>query len=172
MRAGKEAAQHRQEQCPRSKDHNRCVAGMGSEPLCRWGAEAGKNAPPPRGGGGVACRHDVLFSSAAGPIAIRCPSLGPFLSVGSGVHPPLTTLCPSSSSLPYLSLSTSLSFPWSVVPTEPLDFPCFTALCQVHTEKGNCPHRWPGASQQSICVAAAPSASVHPDLQPPSHWQC
>ena len=44
-------------------------------------------------------------------IAIRCPFLGPFPSIGGGAHRPLTALCPSSSSLPYLSLSTSLSFP-------------------------------------------------------------
>ena len=66
-----------------------------------------------RGGG---FRHvGVLFSSAAGgaywPIAICCPSLGPFPSVGSGAYRPLTALCPSSPSLAYPSLSTSLSFP-------------------------------------------------------------
>ena len=57
----------------------------------------------------------VLLSFAAGgaywPIAIRCPSLGPSPSVGGGAHWPLTARCPSSSSLAYLSLSTSLSFP-------------------------------------------------------------
>ena len=37
-------------------------------------------------------------------------------------------------------------FPWSLVP---LDFPCFTALCQVHTEEGNCPRRWLGVSKRS-----------------------
>ena len=61
------------------------------------------------GGGGVACRLGVLFASAAGgaywPIAIRCPSLGPFPSIGGGAHRPLTALCPSSSSLSCLSLS-------------------------------------------------------------------
>ena len=40
--------------------------------------------------------------------ATYCPSLGPFPSIGGGAHRPLTTLCPSSSSLAYLSLSTSL----------------------------------------------------------------
>ena len=68
-----------------------------------------------RSEGGLACSLGVLFSSAAGgaywPIAIRCPSLGPCTSIGGGAHRPLTTLCPSSSSLPYPSLSTSLSFP-------------------------------------------------------------
>ena len=63
----------------------------------------------------MACRHGVLFSSAAGgaywPIAIRCPSLGPFPSTGGGAHRPLTTLRPSSSSLPNFSPYTSLSFP-------------------------------------------------------------
>ena len=57
----------------------------------------------------------VLFSSAAGgaywPIAIRCPSLGPFPSIGGGSHQALTAPRPSSSSLPHPSLSTSLSFP-------------------------------------------------------------
>ena len=55
-----------------------------------------------------------LVSSATGgaywPIAIRRPSLGTFPSIGRGVQPH-TTLCPSSSSLPNHSLSTSLSFP-------------------------------------------------------------
>ena len=51
---------------------------------------------------------------------------------GGGAHWPLTTLCPSSSSLPYLSLSTSLSFPLVGCANEALDFPCFTALCRVH----------------------------------------
>ena len=66
-----------------------------------------------QGGGGG--RHGVLPSSAAGgacwQIAIHCPSLGPFPPIGRGAHQPLSTLCPSSSSLPYPSLSTSLSFP-------------------------------------------------------------
>ena len=35
-------------------------------------------------------------------------------------------------------------FPW-----EPPDFPCFTALCPVHTEEGNSPRRWLGASKRS-----------------------
>ena len=81
-----------------------------------WENPGTQNCPNPqevvRGGG---CRHGVLFSSAAGGaywlIAIRCPSLGPFPSIGDGAHRPLTTLCPSFSSLPYLSLSTSLAFP-------------------------------------------------------------
>ena len=77
-----------------------------------------------RGAGGLACRLGVLFSSAAGgaywPIAIHCPSLGPFPSIGGGAHRPLTTLCTSSSSLPYPSLSTSLSFPLGD-PHRPLD---------------------------------------------------
>ena len=34
-----------------------------------------------------------------------------FPSIGSGAHPPLTTLCPASPSLAYLSLSTYISFP-------------------------------------------------------------
>ena len=62
---------------------------------------------------------------------------------------PLTTLCPSSSSLPNLPSLLSFPFPWSVVPTEPPDFPCLTALCRVHTEEGNRPRRWPGASKRS-----------------------
>ena len=49
--------------------------------------------PPTRGG--LAGRHGVLFSSAAGGaywlVAIRCPSLGPLPSIGGGAHRPLTT---------------------------------------------------------------------------------
>ena len=40
-----------------------------------------------------------------------CPSLGPFPPIGGGAHQPLTTLCPFSPSVAYLSLSTTLSFP-------------------------------------------------------------
>ena len=47
---------------------------------CSRGPQSGKDING-IGGGGVACRRGVLFSSAAGgaywPIAIRCPSLGP-----------------------------------------------------------------------------------------------
>ena len=53
-------------------------------------------------------------------------------------------------------------FPWSVVPTKPLDFPCFTALCQVHTEEGNFPRCWPGAfkrSSQTGGVGPSPTAA-------------
>ena len=63
--------------------------------------------------GGSQTRHGVLFSSAVSgaylPIAIHCPSLGPFPSISGGAPRPLTTLCPPSPSLAYLSLSTSLS---------------------------------------------------------------
>ena len=48
-------------------------------------------------------------------------------------------------------------FPWSVAPTDPPDFPCFTAPCRVHTEEGNGPRRWPGASKH-----LAPPPSPHP----------
>ena len=51
------------------------------------------------GGGGGGFWHvalGVLFSSAAGgaywPIAIGCPSLGPFPSIGGGAHRLLTAL--------------------------------------------------------------------------------
>ena len=30
------------------------------------------------------------------------------------------------------------------MPAEPPDFPYFTALCQIHTEEGNCPRQWAG----------------------------
>ena len=63
-------------------------------------------------------------------LAVRCPSLGPFPSIGCGVHRPLTTPCPSSSSLPNHSLSTSLSF--ALVRYAHAAPPCFTFLCQVH----------------------------------------
>ena len=53
--------------------------------------------------------------------------------------------------LPPYPISTSplpFPFPWLVVPP---DFPCFTALCWVCAEEGNCPCRWPaGASQWTL----------------------
>ena len=67
--------------------------------------------------------------------------------MGGGAHRPLTTLCPSSSSLPNLSLSTSLS--------EPPDFPCFTALCGVHTEEG-------GGGEGGRGATVSPSQGVVP----------
>ena len=95
----------------------------------------------------------MSFSSAAGgaywPIAICCPSLGPFPSIGSGAHRPLTTLCPSSSSLPYLFFSLSLSFPLVGSANRAPDFPYFNALTWVHTEEGKCRCRWPGAFKRS-----------------------
>ena len=39
-------------------------------------------------------------------------------------------------------------FPWSVVPTEPPDLPCFTSLRRVHAEEGKCLRRWSGASKR------------------------
>ena len=102
------------------------------------------------GGGGwydsLVCFGLGMFWSAADgaywPIAIRCPSLGPFPSIGGAAHQPLTTLCPPSPSLPYLPSLLPLPLPREVVPKEPQDCPCFTALCR-HTEEGNCPRRWP-----------------------------
>ena len=76
----------------------------------------------------MACRLCVLFSSAAGraywPTAIRCPSLGPFSSIGGGAHRPLTTPreggCldthpPSISKTPTLS---TVAFATQVLPAE------------------------------------------------------
>ena len=55
--------------------------------------------------------HVALVYCSCLQLAIRCPSLGPFPSIGGGAHRPLTTRCPSSSSSSYLSISTYLSFP-------------------------------------------------------------
>ena len=70
--------------------------------------QRGRKAGPAGGGGGLACRLGLL---SYWPMTIRCPSLGPFPSIGGGPYRPLPTLCPSSSSLAYPSLSTSLPFP-------------------------------------------------------------
>ena len=84
-------------------------------------------SPPPPSSmrrGVLACRHRVLFWSAAGgahwPIAIRRPSLGPFPSVGAGAHRPLAT--PVSLlfllglffplNFPFISRGLSLHRPW------------------------------------------------------------
>ena len=100
------------------------------------------------GGAGVARHLIVLLSAAAGaywPLAAyRCLSLEPFPSAGGGAHRPRTTMCPPSLCLSSPSLLTPPSFPLGGCA---LDFPCFTALCRVHTEEANCPRRWPGASK-------------------------
>ena len=44
-------------------------------------------------------------------------------------------------------------FPWSAVQTEPRDFPCFTALCRVHTEAGG-----GGMTPLAVVLSAAGSA--------------
>ena len=114
-----------------------------------------------RGGGGGDDTFGVFWSAAGGanwPIATYRPSLGPFPSIGGVAHRPLTPLCPSPPSLAYLSLSTSLSFPLEGVPTEPLDCPCFTALCQVHWEEGNSPR--PGASKWAPHGGGDPSPTA------------
>ena len=62
----------------------------------------------------------------------------PFLPLNLSLH---RWRCPSAShplmpSLPQHGLSSPpLPFPWEVVPTEPLDCPCFTAMCWVHPEE-------------------------------------
>ena len=75
---------------------------------------AGSPPPPPeKGVGGVWHVAFVCCSRlqlAYWPIAIRCLFLGPFTFIDGGANRPLTTVCPSSSSLPYLPLSASLSF--------------------------------------------------------------
>ena len=88
-----------------------------------WGGEACAvpcHAMPRVGWGGLVCLHGVLFSSAAGgaywPIAICCPSLGPFPSICGGAHRPLTTLSPSSSSLPIFPSLLPFPFPWPFPP--------------------------------------------------------
>ena len=53
-----------------------------------------------------------------------------------GLSPPCVLPLPPCPIFPSLL---PFPFPGSIVPTEPPDFPCFTALCGVHTEEGNCP---------------------------------
>ena len=76
------------------------------------------------GGAGWHVAFGVLFSSAAGgahwPIATYRPSLEPSRSVAGGAHWPLTAPCPSSSSVPYPSFSTSLPFPLEPLPPSPV----------------------------------------------------
>ena len=86
--------------------------------------------------------HDAMGLPLAAPLGqspLTALPLDPFppRGIGSGAHRPLITLCPSS---PPRSIFPSLlpfPFPCHVVPTEPPDFPGFTAPCRVHTEEGN-----------------------------------
>ena len=76
---------------------NSCRAIVGT-PI--FGSQTPPQLPPlpilPFGGGVWHDAFGVMISSAAGgaywPIAIRCPSLGPFPSVGGGAHRLLTAL--------------------------------------------------------------------------------
>ena len=71
------------------------------------------------------------------------PSLEPFSSIGSSTHQPLATC------MAILTSLLTLPFLWEVLPTEPPDCPCFTALCRIHPDEGNCPHHWPSASKST-----------------------
>ena len=100
------------------------------------------------------CCLGMWFSSAAGGAywlsAIRCPSLEPSSSAGGGAHRPLGPLCPSSPSLPYPSLSTSLSFTLSFPSIgrgahQPLTAPCpLTTPCPVGAGRGGEGGGWAG----------------------------
>ena len=105
----------------------------------------------------LADRHSLPFPWTLSLHRRWCPSAS---------HHPLTCLFllaltfPLYFPFPFLGLSLrrpwciSLSpllpfpFPWSVVPTEPPDLPCFTSPHRVHAEEGECLHRWPGASKR------------------------
>ena len=89
--------------------------------------------------------HDAYWPLATYPFSFLKPSP----SGGGGAHRPLTPgltpSCPPSPGLAY----PPFPFPREVVPTQPPDCPCLTAPCRVHTEEGNGPCRWPGASRRT-----------------------
>ena len=64
----------------------------------------------------------------------------PFLSLGLSLH---RLWCPSASHHPFPFHSL-----WSVVPTEPLDLPCFTSMRRVHVQEDKCLCRWLGVSKR------------------------
>ena len=101
------------------------------------------------GGGRGLAWHLVVLLSAAGSAywllaTYCCPSLESLPSIGGGTHRPLTNLCSPSPCLAYRYLPTPSFALVGRAHGAPRDFPCLTALCQVHKEEGNCPRGWPG----------------------------
>ena len=105
------------------------------------------------------CCLGMLFSSAAGGAywlsAIRCPSLEPSSSAGGGAHRPLGPLCPSSPSLPYPSLSTSLSFTLSFPSIGRGAHQPLTAPCPVGAGRGGRGVVGPDPPPSVVCAAGA-----------------
>ena len=66
-----------------------------------------------------------------------------------GLSPPCDLPVPPCPTFPSLL---PFPFPRSVVPTEPSDFPCFTALCRVPTEEGNVPRKVGGGGGGWFCL--------------------
>ena len=77
-------------------------------------------------------------------LALSLNPFSPQVAAPIGLSPPCALPFPA---WPILTSLLTLPFPWKAVPREPPDSPCFTALCRVHKEEGNCPHCWPGASK-------------------------
>ena len=136
---------------------------------------------PVRGGRFGMTPWCVLFCSWRRQLATYCPSLGPFPSIGGGAQRPFSALCPSPLSSAYLSLSTSLSFPSEGCANGPPGPSLFTALCWVHTEEGNRPCGWPGASKWAPArggggkgelseSAGGPSGRLLPFHTPVGEW--
>ena len=91
--------------------------------ICRFIFSPTQNPPPPR---------------------YRCPFLQPVPSLGM----------PISLSLPFaLPLAVYLTFLLPLVGCANPDCPCFTALCQIHTEEGNDPRHWLGVSKRTTHTA-------------------
>ena len=81
------------------------------------------------------------------------PFLEPFPFIGGGAHRPLTTLCPPSPCLdsclawPYLPTHPSLPLVGCANAVPRLSLVHCSVSYRVHTEEGNCPRCWPGASK-------------------------
>ena len=115
-----------------------------AEPFCPDAKHKPRTGPE----GEDETRHfPVIKGEGQGPNSLWPLRLDPFppsAVVPIGLSPPCVLPLPPWPVFPSLL---PLPFPWSVVPTEPPDFPSFMALCQVHTEEGNCPCRWGGGVQ-------------------------
>ena len=105
---------------------------------------------PPGGWGGMTPGWDCCLKPAAPmgllplPPVLSLNSLPPSVVVPIGLSPPSA---PPPCAWPILTSLHPLPSPREVVPTQPLDRPCCTALCRGHTEEGTDLHHWPGASR-------------------------
>ena len=138
-----------------SLSRSRMQGTRGRQPCCNRCLS--KSVDGGRGGGG-SC-FGVLTMQGIALCTNPCPSHEACPLGGGGTRWPPPPNALALVPLPFLPSLHPPPLPWSVAPMEPLDFPCFIPLCQAHTEEGNGPRHWPGASRQTSRAGGARTLS-------------